>query len=135
MRVLVCGGRDFGTDGPKGPQYKFIIKTLEEYVSKWCLGYPSVEKQLPEGIFVIAGKAKGVDTVAIDWAVVNWLGFQEYPAQWDKYGRSAGPIRNQQMLDEGKPDLVLAFPGGRGTADMVKRAKQAGVEVIEVPYT
>lgn len=44
-------------------------------------------------------------------------------------GKAAGPIRNQRMLDEGKPDLVVAFPGGRGTADMVRRAKAAGVPV------
>ncbi len=54
------------------------------------------------------------------------------PADWDKFGKGAGPIRNQQMIDEGKPDLVVAFPGGTGTADMVKRAKKHGIEVIEV---
>jgi hypothetical protein len=43
----------------------------------------------------------------------------------------AGPIRKQQMLDEGKPDLVVAFPGGRGTAHMVRIARAAGIEVIE----
>lgn len=47
-------------------------------------------------------------------------------------GRAAGPIRHQRMLDEGMPDLVLALPGGRGTADMVRHATLAGVEVIEV---
>jgi hypothetical protein len=55
-----------------------------------------------------------------------------YPADWAKHGRAASPIRNQQMLDEGRPNLVVAFPGGRGTADMVRRARSAGVEVIEV---
>lgn len=47
-----------------------------------------------------------------------------------KHGRAAGPIRNQQMLDEGKPHLVVAFPGGTGTADMVRRAQAAGVLVL-----
>lgn len=78
---------------------------------------------------------RGVDEAAIDWAVVNWCVFQEFPPDWDKYGNAAGPIRNQQMLDEGKPDLVVAFPGGRGTADMVNKARKAGIEVIEVTYT
>jgi hypothetical protein len=55
-----------------------------------------------------------------------------YMADWDGLGRKAGPIRNQRMLDEGKPDLVIAFPGGRGTADMVRRAREAGVEVVEL---
>jgi hypothetical protein len=41
-------------------------------------------------------------------------------------------MRNQQMLDEGRPTLVVAFPGGRGTADMMRRARVAGIEVIEI---
>ncbi len=52
------------------------------------------------------------------------------PAEWSKYGRRAGPIRNKQMLDVGKPHLVVAFPGGAGTANMVKQAKAAGVPII-----
>jgi len=55
-------------------------------------------------------------------------------AKWSKHGRAAGPIRNQEMIDECKPDLVVAFPGGRGTADMVRRAKAAGIRVIEVQH-
>ena len=51
-------------------------------------------------------------------------------AEWHRLGRKAGPIRNQRMLDEGKPDLVVAFPGGTGTAGMVALACKAGVRVI-----
>lgn len=53
-------------------------------------------------------------------------------ADWDGLGRKAGPIRNQRMLDEGKPDLVVAFPGDKGTADMVRRARTASLEVLEI---
>lgn len=60
--------------------------------------------------------------------------FKEFPADWDKYGKRAGYLRNVQMLDEGKPDLVVAFPGGKGTAMMVKLAKERGVRVIEYAY-
>jgi len=49
------------------------------------------------------------------------------------HGRAAGPVRNAQMLAEGKPDFVVAFPGGRGTADMCKQARARGVKVVEVP--
>jgi hypothetical protein len=52
--------------------------------------------------------------------------------EWDELGKKAGPLRNQRMLDEGKPDLVVAFPGGGGTKDMVRRAVKAGVSVHEV---
>jgi UDP-N-acetylmuramoylalanine-D-glutamate ligase len=57
---------------------------------------------------------------------------ETYEADWDTHGKAAGPIRNKRMLDEGKPDLVVAFPGGRGTANMISQARKAGVEVIEV---
>jgi hypothetical protein len=60
------------------------------------------------------------------------LSIEVYPADWKKHGRSAGPIRNQHMLDVGKPNLVIAFPGGRGTADMMKRAEKAGIEVRRI---
>jgi len=58
-----------------------------------------------------------------------------FPADWGKYSKSAGYIRNKQMLAEGKPDLVVAFPGGKGTANMVKLAKLANIPIhtIDVP--
>lgn len=133
MKWLVCGGRNYGTDGPNGPEYRHIIDTLEGLAQQYCPGYPSEEVMLPEGIEVISGKAKGVDTVAIDWAIVNWLTFQEFPAEWNKYGKSAGMKRNMQMLHEGKPDLVIAFPGGKGTAMMIRIARDAGLPVLEIP--
>lgn len=81
-------------------------------------------------ITIIHGCANGVDTIAGGWAK-GYYNIEEYPAQWDKYGKSAGFIRNKQMLEEGKPDIVIAFPGGKGTKMMVDLAKKAGVEVID----
>lgn len=81
---------------------------------------------------LIAGGARGADTLAEEWAKAQGLPCTVYMADWEGLGRKAGPIRNQRMLDEGKPDLVIAFPGGRGTADMIRRAREAGVETIEV---
>ena len=60
------------------------------------------------------------------------MSHEVYPANWEEFGKRAGLIRNARMLTEGKPERVLAFPGGRGTADMVSRAREAGVEVCEV---
>lgn len=85
-------------------------------------------------VTIIHGDAPGVDHLADTWAVVNWVQIKRFPAKWDQYGRGAGPLRNQQMLDEGKPDLVIAFPGGKGTANMTKLAREAGVKVIEIEY-
>lgn len=127
MRVLICGGRKFNDRG-------LFAKTMEEYVSKQSEYYSDCDNWLPSDIHIISGGARGADTMAVDWAIVNWTTFTEYKADWKKYKNRAGPIRNQQMLYEGKPDLVIAFPGKRGTADMVRRAKRAGIKVIEVTY-
>jgi len=81
---------------------------------------------------VIEGDARGADRIAGYWARKNRIENLKYPADWDKIGRRAGLARNRQMLREGKPDVVVAFPGGSGTAHMVRIEKEAGVEVIEV---
>ena len=114
MRVLVCGGRDLG-------DWKLVHRTL--YRSKV---FQSIRPT------VIHGGARGADEYAGRWARVNGFKEEAFPADWKTHGKAAGPIRNQQMIDEGKPDLVIAFPGGRGTADMVRRARKAGIEVMEV---
>lgn len=125
IRILVCGGRTFNNK-------KLCYSTLDTL----CLnrGFYIGDKDgnwLPRAI-IINGGAKGADHLSTEWAMTYDTGLKEYPADWDQHGKAAGPIRNQQMLDEGKPDIVVAFPGGRGTADMVRRAKKAGIEVIEV---
>lgn len=141
MRLLVCGGRHYAN-------YKYVkagkitqLQFLEEYLVvdnaiANALGWITTEEMdswlPPAGTVIVSGAADGVDTSAIDWAVTNWVQFEEYPADWDKHGKAAGPIRNQQMLVEGKPDKVLAIHGGKGTADMVFRARKAGIPVIEV---
>lgn len=120
MRVLVCGGRDYAD---RDRVYGALNRLRE---------------QNPGKIVIIAGKAPGADTLAEDWARIGLregVSFRGYAANWKALGKAAGPIRNQLMIDEGKPDLVIAFPGGRGTADMVRRAKAAGIKVIEVPAT
>lgn len=109
-RVLVCGGRDFD-DGD------LVFSVLDEI-------RPAV---------VIEGAASGADHHAHNWAINRGRLNETYAANWRLHGKGAGPLRNQRMIDEGKPDLVVAFPGGRGTADMVRRAKAAGIPVREVP--
>jgi ABC-type Fe3+-hydroxamate transport system substrate-binding protein len=128
MRVLVCGGRDFTNRA-------LVYSTLDAIANKYNLWATPDDygNSLPLGLTIISGAARGADRIAADYAVVNWTGLKEFPADWKRYGKSAGPIRNKQMLDEGKPDLVIAFPGGRGTANMVAQARRAGIPVIEVP--
>lgn len=113
MRILICGGRDF-TDARK---FGLLMEGVEEQYG------PFVE--------VIHGCARGADRLAGEWAAAKRIMAHEFPADWTRHGRAAGPIRNEQMLREGRPDIVVAFPGGRGTANMVALAKAAGVRVIE----
>jgi hypothetical protein len=75
---------------------------------------------------------RALDESAYGWALKKGLQHKTYPADWAANGKAAGPIRNAVMLRDGNPDLVMAFPGGRGTAHMVSLARKAGVEVIEV---
>ena len=89
---------------------------------------------------LIAGAARGADSLAAsvirEW-IIKWGGWQlaSFPADWDKHGKAAGPIRNAQMLKEGKPDICLAFPlpGSIGTWDMIRKANAAGIEVRIIP--
>jgi ABC-type Fe3+-hydroxamate transport system substrate-binding protein len=81
---------------------------------------------------IIHGDVVGLDRLAGQWAVNKSLKVERYPADWAKHRRAAGPIRNKQMLDESKPDLVVAFPGGGGTANTVKQAREAGVPVMVI---
>lgn len=84
-------------------------------------------------LVIIQGGARGADLIARDRCAYHDIKFQTFPAEWDRYGKAAGPIRNQQMLDEGKPDCVIAFhddiENSRGTKDMVERARKAGLTV------
>ena len=108
MRVLVCGGRDYH-------DMNYVDEVLSEI-------QPTV---------IIEGGARGADFLAANWARSNLSAdaLVTFTADWDAHGKAAGPIRNQKMLVEGKPDLVVAFPGGKGTADMISRAIRAGVPV------
>src|SRR5690606_25211324 len=81
---------------------------------------------------LIHGAARGADSIAGQWAASRGVEALSFPANWTRDGKAAGPIRNQRMLDEGQPDVVIAFPGGGGTADMVRRAKAAGVQVVSL---
>ena len=82
---------------------------------------------------VIHGDPLGADRFAGGWARLRGIEEIPFPADWAAHGRAAGPIRNKRMLDEGRPDLVVAFPGGRGTANMVQQAMDPGLPVQEVP--
>lgn len=111
MNVLICGSRDWSDPDP-----------IRERIST-----------LPPGSRVIHGGCRGADQIAGDLAEQMGLEVSCFPANWSEHGRSAGPRRNQQMLVEGSPDIVLAFhediESSRGTRDMITRARKAGIPV------
>jgi len=113
MKVLVCGGRNYDD----GERVRAVLNKLD--AESWIN-------------VIIEGGAKGADRLAAAWAQSKGIALETYPADWENQGSFAGPARNKLMLEQGEPDLVIAFPGGRGTADMVKKARKAGVEVIEI---
>lgn len=80
---------------------------------------------------VLTGGAAGADNLAARWAQSRSVSIRIILPDWNKHGRAAGPIRNQQLIDL-KPDLVVAFPGGKGTADCVAKAEKAGITVRKV---
>lgn len=113
QRVLVCGGRDYAN-----AEYMALL-----------LDHAHMQNPITA---LIHGGAKGADTLAGEWADKNGVPTEVYLANWARDGKSAGPLRNLRMLMEGKPDLVVAFPGGKGTAHMRKVATAHGVHVVTV---
>lgn len=118
IRVIVCGGRHFAD-----------AKMLNDFLDHLHATYPIR--------VVISGGQRGADKLGEAWARAN--GIEPIvepvgPAEWLKYGKAAGPIRNQLMIDKHHPSHCVAFPGNKGTRDMVKRAKKAGLTVIECSF-
>lgn len=109
MRILVCGGRNYNNKN-------FLFSILDKV------------NDLRGISLLIHGGAKGADSLAKAWAKDRGIDESPFLADWS-LGRKAGPIRNSRMLHEGKPDGVVAFPGGRGTLDMITQAQKAGVKV------
>ncbi len=109
MRLIVCGGRDYSDEA-------FVFPTLDRVHAK-----RSVTQ-------VVQGGATGADALAKHWADARGVECLTIRADWRTHGKAAGPIRNGQMLDL-QPDGLVAFPGGRGTADMCRQAAARGVAV------
>lgn len=109
MRVLVCGGRNF-------TNAYLLMRVLREY----------------DVTTLIHGMAKGADTLGGEWAESNRIRVERYPADCSRHGLSAGYVRNLEMINHGIPDLVVAFPGGKGTYNMMQLARKKRVKLRKV---
>ena len=107
MKILVCGGRDYRDT-------KFICEILDSYLNDY-----------PHSLSIIEGGAPGADLVAQLWAERHHVPCVTIPADWKRYGLSAGPVRNQRMIDM-KPDVVLAFPSGTSRGTYIVARSDAG---------
>lgn len=112
MKLIVCGGRKYENK-------LAVYHVLDRVHAKYKIS------------LIIEGGALGADRQARGWAIENRVPHVTEEANWAKYGRRAGPIRNGVMLAKYMPDGVIAFPGGMGTANMIEQAEAAGVQVYE----
>lgn len=115
MKVLVCGGR------------KFLLH--------WAV-FDALDRLNTKHVFtrLIHGGAAGADSLSGKWAISRNISLTVVRANWLQYGRAAGALRNTEMLKH-KPSLVVAFPGGTGTEDMVRKSLRARVPVARISIT
>lgn len=123
MRLLVCGGRDF-IDVP------LLWRALDELRDR--TPEPGIRLVIDGASDDVTGPYKGADYWAHQWALARNIPTIRQHAKWNSHGRTAGPIRNGEMLSVHQPDWLVAFEGGRGTANMIKQAEVAGIVVQRI---
>lgn len=113
MRAIVCGGRDFWDQ-------QYVFDMLDE-----------VNASHGPITALAHGGATGADSIAGLWAALRRIPCSVYNADWQTYGKSAGWIRNAEMLQAFKPDYIVAFNGGKGTRDMCDKGFKAGKTILQ----
>lgn len=129
MRVAVTGGRDYSND-------LFVFRVLDFHHS-----------DIERFSVLINGYGTGLDAIARRWAELRGVPQLHFAAAWNDlstppvvkrwrrdgsvYNAAAGPARNGRMIRDGKPDLLIHFAGGDGTADMVRQCLEAGIKIVE----
>lgn len=113
MRAIICGGREYDN-------YILAWRILDKLAKRYNINH------------VIEGGARGADTIARRWAKKRKIKVSTENADWDRYGKKAGYIRNKKMRDVYKPKLVIAMPGGIGTNMMIDLAKEKNIKVIKI---
>lgn len=113
MKTIIAGGRDF-------EDVEYFLKCIENE-------FDSITE-------IVSGRAKGADTMGEILAVSNNVKIKKFPAQWDKYGKAAGSLRNKEMAEYA--DALIAFWDGRstGTYNMIQLAKKLGLKVTVYNY-
>lgn len=109
MKAIICGGRHYENK-------ELVYKVLD--VLKPTL--------------IVTGKSPtGADRIAEEWAKEKGVKTWGIEADWRKHGIFAGPLRNKEIVEKGA-DICVAFTGGKGTKDMMRKAQEAGIPVLFV---
>lgn len=119
LRILVCGGRKY-------QNYAKVERVLNFFRNRDSEGIECI----------IHGGATGADSLASRYAKVNGIDEKPFPVteeEWAKFKSAAGPIRNAKMITLGKPNLVIAFPGDKGTKNMIEQAERSRLLTISIP--
>ena len=132
-RIIIAGGREFN-------DYELLRKTLNEYFESTLNVEPVVTERGSLCIEIISGGAKGADSLGEKYAEEYRIPVIRYPADWKKYGRAAGPKRNEEMAraaaTDGISGVLFAFWNGTssGTANMIKTAEKYKLDVKVILY-
>lgn len=124
IKLIIAGGRDFND-----------YSLLENEVMKFIIEIANGRKlNRFNDLTIISGKASGADSLGIDFATDHWIGVEEYPADWDKYGKSAGPIRNEEMAKNATHCIVFWDGKSRGSKNMIETAQKYNLTLKIVNY-
>ena len=124
-KLLICGGRHFD-------DYSTLEAHVKKILSEHSLRYENIE--------IVSGHCEGADRLGERFAAEHGVPVKLFPADWKKYGRAAGPIRNKQMVDyisEFPDSIVLGFvsENSKGTKNTIKQAQTKGILTVEIPYS
>jgi hypothetical protein len=125
-KALVCGGRDYRN-------VERLTRVLDAAVER--LGVDAIVQGGQKSVDYETGDEYGADWLAKQWAIGRQLQCETFYANWAEHGDAAGPIRNRKMRDEAKPDLGIAFQGGKGTRGMVRLLEEVGIPVHRIDWT
>lgn len=115
MKIAIVGSRNFD-------DHETVVRELDAVLDEKGVTRPTI----------VSGGAPGVDTTAKRIAQSRGYPYVEYPADWKKYGRAAGPIRNKQIVEESEFVLAFVAPNSKGTLVTIKMAGKAGIPVKRV---
>jgi len=115
MRLIIAGGRNYKSSDIDYEEIDLAVKDTMHEVTE-----------------VFSGGASGADKLGEEWARINEIKVRKFLPDWDKHGRAAGPIRNEAMAKEAH--TLIIFPGGRGSASMVRLAKKYNLSIYYCGY-